>query len=260
VAWLLGGFITAVANHPLRAEDVDVGLATNHPLVIWYDHQKQVGKLPNVKYKVTPAGRTVTFSPLGNQLTSVTAGFDFRLASDGDFLFSLQAAFQVPKGEQGGSLILAIPFNSPDESALRVTIMPSYDSEHEVMIVAHLQTSEGVVNTTRPIQAIASRGTIEVQRKQSKVRVSFSPVKGDRIESDEIEVPKVPIRPISLWMRCSPKSTSVSYDLLRFKAKTERSPVSLPAVHPSIDWFKWCAIGFGAMGSVAVVLKLLRRS
>ena len=255
-------------------EEFDLPLSTTHPLVVWYQHQPLPGKIPNAKTNTTPMGTQVVFSPIGSKGTAVTAGFDYRLASDGDFYFALESVFHVPKDEEGGSLILAIPFNSPDEGRLSVSVFPSNKAEKQVLCTARYASKSGVSKSIEPIVANASKGLIEVERSGSQVVVRFTPnpissssntsskggaTTAQRIQSDPIEVPNAPIRPISLWMRCSPKSSVVKYDLIRFKARTDRTPASLSPTTQQIDWVTWCTVGFLALGIAAGAIKLFGR-
>ena len=269
-------FATTISTMASSAmcEEFDLPLSKSHPLVSWYQHQATPGMLPNAKTNTTPTGTQVVFSPLGSKGTVVTAGFDYRLASDGDFYFALESAFHVPKDEEGGSLILAIPFNSPDEGRLSVWMMPSNKTEKQVICTAQYASKSGVSKSIEPIVAHASRGLIEVERSGSQVVVRFTPnhvtssnitssngrsTTAQRIQSDPIEVPNAPIRPISLWMRCSPKSSVVKYDLIRFKARTDRTPASLSPTTQQIDWVTWCTVGFLALGIAAGAIKLFGR-
>jgi len=204
-----------------RAEEYDLPLGSDHPLVFWWVLQGNGTKQPNVKYSNTRLGKRISFYPLGSKGTDIDAGFDFRMASEGDFTYDIDTNFEVPKGENGGCLAISIPFNTPNSSNLRIQIYPSNNSEPQIQVTAMFGSSE-LPGLPRSLALSDTGGKLTIARKGEQLTVSFKAKKVEARSMEPFDVPSVPVRPSIFYGRCVPKNRPVHYDLNRLHARSER--------------------------------------
>lgn len=233
-----------------RAEEFDFPLSVDHPFISWWMLQGTGDKEPNVKYQAIKSGKRFVFSPLGKKQVEQLAGFDFRLAGEGDFSFSLDVQFDVPKLENGGLLAISIPFHSTPKQQLVVRVYPTNATRPEIRISA---TESNRSDAT----ILGKEATIRIDRKKNKMTISLIPKSGESVVIEPFEVPTTAVRPSIVYAQCVPEKSPVHYDLKRFTARLDRSPASLPPMGTNIGWLTWALIGFGLIAVVACAIHFL---